>query len=419
MVESIETVVIGGGQAGLTMSYWLTHAGRAHVVLERGQLAERWRSERWDSLTLLGPNWLLEMPGYRYRGDDPDGFMAKDEVIRLLEDYAARFDPPLRSGVTVTALRPAAGGRYQLETSAGPIEAANVVIATGPFQRPHIPSLGAALPADVLQLTPSAYRNPAQLPPGAVLVVGSGSSGSQICEELCESGRRVYLAVGRCRRSVRRYRGRDTRFWAYHMGQFERTIDTLPSPAAADRCGTQVTGVRGGHDLDYRRFALDGVVLLGHLEGIADGRVRFADDLAGTLAAWDASLEEELRPIDDYIERAGLAAPPDEPPSGAVPAGWSYVAPPRDLDLAARGITTVIWATGYRYDLDWVQLPIFDADGRPVQRRGVTACPGLYFLGLKWQYKLKSAFIYGVGEDAAYLAERIAASDRSAGARTT
>src|SRR5215203_1685064 len=275
MVQQIDTAIIGGGQAGLAMSYCLTHQGRDHIVLERGRLAERWRSERWDSLTLLGPNWLLEMPGYRYQDVDPHGFMSKDEVVRLFEEYAALFDPPLRCGVTVTALRQSAGGRYRLETSDGPIEAANVVVATGPFQKPRIPPFGDDLPASIVQLTPSAYRNPALLPPGGVLVVGSGSSGCQIAEELCESGRQVFLAVGRCRRSVRRYRGQDTRYWSYHIGQFERTVDTLPSGLAPDRCGTQVTGVRGGHDLDYRRFAVDGVVLLGHLLGAEDGRLRF------------------------------------------------------------------------------------------------------------------------------------------------
>lgn len=410
MGERIDTAIIGGGQAGLAMSYLLTGQGRAHVVLERGRLGERWRSERWDSLTLLGPNWLLEMPGIRYAGDDPDGFMAKDEVVRFLEGYAATFEPPLRCGVAVESLRRQPGtGRYLLQTGDGIIDAANVVVATGPFQRPKVPLLAASLPGDVVQLTPSAYRNPAQLPPGAVLIVGSGSSGCQICEELCDSGRRVYLSVGRCRRSVRRYRGRDTRWWASRMGTFERTVESLPSPAARTRCGTQVTGVRGGHDLDYRRFALDGVVLLGHLRGVEDGRLRFADDLAETLADWDASLAEELRAIDSYIDRTGMDAPADDPPSGAAPAGWSYVAPPHELDLAARGITTVIWAIGYAYDFGWVQLPIVDASGEPIQERGVTAYPGLYFLGLRWQHKLKSSFIYGVGEDAAYLADRIAA----------
>jgi putative flavoprotein involved in K+ transport len=406
-MEQIETAIIGGGQAGLTLSYWLTQLGRDHLVLERGRLAERWRSERWDSLTLLGPNWLLELPGYRYDGPDPDGFMPKDEVVGLLEAYAARFQPPLRCGVTVTELRQSADGRFLLDTSAGSLAATNVVLATGPFQQPKIPALSAALPPTLLQLTPSAYRNPAQLPAGAVLVVGSGSSGCQITEELCESGRQVYLAVGRCRRSARRYRGQDSRYWAYHMGQFERTVDALPSLAARDRCSTQVTGVRGGHELDYRRFALDGVVLLGHLEAVTAGRLQFADDLTQTLADWDASLREELAAFDAYIEQAGIAAPPDDPPVGAVPAGWTYQTPPQHLDSAACGITTVMWATGYRYDLDWVKLPVFDSAGAPVQRRGVTACPGLYFLGLKFQHKLKSSFIYGVGDDAAYLARRI------------
>src|SRR4051812_38750156 len=408
MGEQIETVVVGGGQAGLVMSYKLTEQGREHVVLERGQIGERWRNERWDSLTLLGPNWLLELPGFVYGGDDPDGFLSKDGVVEFLETYAAMFRPPIRCGVEVVSLRQQTdSGRYAVETTTGSILASNVVIATGPFQKPRIPALSAALPGDIRQFTVTTYRNPAQLPPGAVLIVGSGSSGCQICEELYESGRQVYLSVGRCLRSVRRYRGKDTRWWAYHMGVFERSVESLPSPAARNRCGTQVTGVRGGHDLDYRRFAVDGVVLLGHLQGVAAGTMHFADDLAETLAEWDASLVTELRAIDDYIQRTGLDAPPDDPPSGTPPEGWSYVAPPRELDLAACGITTVVWATGYTPDYGWVELPIFDTSGATVHRRGVTASPGLYFLGLRWQHRLKSSFIYGLDEDATYLTEQI------------
>jgi putative flavoprotein involved in K+ transport len=408
MYEQVETVVIGGGQAGLAMSYKLTEQGRQHVVLERGQIGERWRSERWDSLTLLGPNWLLELPGFTYQGDDPDGFLPKDGVVEFLESYAAMFRPPIRCGVEVVSLRQQPdSGRYSVETTNGSILAHNVVIATGPFQKPRIPALSAALPGDIRQFTVTTYRNPAQLPPGGVLIVGSGSSGCQICEELNESGRQVYLSVGRCLRSVRRYRGQDTRWWAYHMGVFERSVDSLPSPAARNRCGTQVTGVRGGHDLDYRQFAANGVVLLGHLRSVEDGTLRFAADLAETMADWDASLATELRSIDDYILSAGIDAPPDDPPSGSPPAGWAYVDPPGELDLAARGISSVVWATGYTPDYGWVELPIFDASGAPIHHRGVTASPGLYFLGLRWQHRLKSSFIYGLDEDATYVTDQI------------
>jgi putative flavoprotein involved in K+ transport len=409
MSEQVETVVIGGGPAGLATSYCLGQLAQEHVVLERGRLAERWRSERWDSLTLLSPNWMTQLPGHGYQGDDPDGFYGRDEVVRFLEAYAASFDPPLRCGVRVESLQRKPGtDRYLVRTAGEPIETRNVVVATGAFQKLRIPPLSTALPAEVLQLASRDYRNPAQLPPGAVLVVGSGASGLQICEDLNESGRAVYVSVGRCQRWPRRYRGRDLFTWLHATG----LLDDVGRRHIMDSmygCTGVVTGVRGGHDLDYDRLTAAGVTLLGHLRGAVNGTLVFADDLRESLVLWDESRGILARMIDDYIQRAGLDAPPDEPLSPAAASAWRSRTPILELNLVAHGITTVLWATGFGHDFGWLGVPVLDANGDPIQRRGVTTAPGLYFLGLRRMYKPKSSFIFGLGEDAAYLAEQIAA----------
>jgi putative flavoprotein involved in K+ transport len=409
MTGRVETVIIGGGQAGLAMSYWLSQLGREHVVLERGRLAERWRSERWDSLTLLTPNWMTQLPGYGYRGDDPDGFISRDEVIQYLEGYASSFEPPLRCGVEVQSVRLKPGqDRYLVRTADETIEALNVVIATGPFQQPRIPPLGATMPRGVLQLHSRKYRNPAQLPPGAVLVVGSGASGLQICEDLYRSGRTVFLAIGRMNRQLRRYRGTDIEKWQHIMG----LLDTVGLQSFVDpKYGGSgaLTGVGGGHDLDYDRFVADGVTLLGHLRGAEDGTLTFADDLRESLLLWDESWEVFRGMIEAHISKVGLDVPPEEESYPAASRAWRDQAPTLKLDLAASDISTLIWATGFINDFGWLDVPVLDAGGNPVQRHGVTSSPGLYFLGLRRMHKPKSGFLFGVGEDAAYLAQQVAA----------
>jgi len=415
MPEMVETVVIGGGQAGLALSSCLTGLGHDHVILERGRLAERWRSERWDSLTLITPNWMTQLPGYAYQGDDPEGFIGRDEVVQFLEDYAASFDPPLRSGVHVESVQPHDGvSRYLVQTtdlvhgSAVTIAARNVVVATGPFHQPRIPPLSAALPAGVLQLASRDYRNPAQLPPGAVLVVGSGASGCQICEDLSASGRTVYFSIGRCQRWPRRYRGTDLVTWFDIMGLLDE-VGRRQYLDPSYGCPAVLTGVRGGYYLDYDRFAAEGVTLLGHLRDADGGTVVFADDLRESLVLWDASREILERMIDTYIQRAGLDAAADE--EGQLPAAstaWRSRPPILELDLAACGITSIVWTTGFNYDFGWLEVPVLDTNGEPIQLRGVTTSPGLYFLGLRRMYKMKSSFLFGVGEDAVYLAEQIA-----------
>ena len=410
MEERYETVIVGGGHSGLAMSHELGRRGRAHVVLERGRVAERWRSERWDSLHFQFPNWSLALPGQPYDGPHPDGFSCRDEVVAFIERYCAATAAPVRTGVRVDALRPAPGtDGLRLETSHGILIAPNVVVATGPYQEPVIPALASALPTRVVQVHSRAYRNPAELPPGAVLVVGSGASGCQIVEDLLAAGRRVFLSVGRHRRFPRRYRGRDMFWWMERMGALDQTLEERPE--ARERPNPLVTGVGGGHEIDLRRYAERGVTLLGHLEGIEGPCLRLADDLDAQLARGDEGVAVFTRAVDAYVERAGLAAP-EEPAAGPPPPGPT-AAGIRALDLDAESVTSVIWATGFRRDFGWIRLPVLDERGEPMHRRGVSSCPGLYFLGLPWLYTLKSSVLCGVGRDADHLAECIAA--RAAG----
>ena len=406
----VEVAVVGGGQAGLAMSYHLTAQGRPHVVLEQARVAESWRTRRWDSLRLNAPNWSLRLPGFAYQGDDPDGFMGKDGVVAFLEAYARSFGAPVRAGVRVTAVeRDPAGAGFLVWTEAGAYAAEQVVVATGAFQRPYVPPCAADLPPGVAQLVPTEYRNPAALPPGAVLVVGSGESGCQIAEELRRAGRTVYLSVGRSWWAPRRYRGRDLSAWYRALGLFDQTVDDLPPGDRAGRPNPQLTGSDGGRDISVHTLAAEGVLLMGRLRGIRDGKIVLAPDLAENLAWGDEQAFGYLRAVDDYIREEGLEAPEEGPPGGLFPVDDLVRAAPAELDLADTGISTVIWATGYRPDLDWVGLPILDADGWPRQRRGVTEIPGLYILGLDWLHSVKSGLFPGVGEDAAYLAAVLAA----------
>jgi len=410
MNEQIDTVIIGGGHAGLTMSYSLSQLRREHVILERGRVGERWRSERWDSFHFQFPNWTIELPGYKYQCDDSDAFAPGHEVVRFLDGYADFIKAPVRRGVTVTSLEQDSGeGRYVIRTQNGAIEAANVVVATGPFQRPAIPPVSAQVPSDLFQIHSSNYRNSEQLPPGAVLVVGAGSSGGQIAEELIESGRKVYLSVGRHRRVPRRYRGRDYVWWSSEIGVLDQTVDMLPSPEAKNWPLPLLTGVNGGHDLDLRRMAAGGLTLLGHLQSVAGNTLIIAPDLKETLARADVWFTDFKKLVNDYVTKTGMNVPEEKHSGEGVAQPDEISQPMLELDLKAAGITSIVWATGFRYDFDWLKLPIFDDTGEPIHLRGVTSFPGIYFLGLRWLYKRKSFFLImaGPAEDAAYLAEHI------------
>jgi putative flavoprotein involved in K+ transport len=403
MEERHETVIVGGGHAGLAMSHQLSRRGGAHIVLERGRVAERWRSERWDSLHFQFPNWSLALPGQPYDGPQPDGFSSRDEVVAFIERYCAATAAPVRTGVRVDAIRPAPGSDgFRLETSHGIVVASNVVVATGPYQEPVIPAPASALPPRIVQVHSRAYRNPAGLPPGAVLVVGSGASGCQIVEDLLAAGRRVFLSVGRHRRFPRRYRGRDMFWWMERMGALDQTLDERPE--ARERPNPLVTGVGGGHEIDLRRYAECGVTLLGRLEGIEGARLRLADDLDAQLSRGDEGVVAFTGSVDAYVARTGLAVPEERAPA---PVG-SAIAPIRTIDLDAESVASVIWATGFRRDFGWIHLPVLDERGEPIHRRGVSSCPGLYFLGLPWLHTLKSSVLCGVGRDADHLAECIA-----------
>ena len=406
MPELVETIVIGGGQAGLAISYHLAQRNREHVIFERGRVAERWRSERWDSLAFQFPNMMLRLPEYSYTGDEPEAFMGREGVTRFISDYAARISAPLRCGINVTSLRQNDRGRLTVQAGESTMEAANVVVATGPYQLPSIPPCSASLPISVHQVTANRYTRPSDLPPGNVLVVGSGGSGCQIAEDLREAGRGVFYAVRRHRRMPRRYRGQDFCWWLERSGMTEYTSEGMP-PDWRNSRASLMTGVRGGRTVDLRQLAREGITLLGSLLDAVDGHLHFAADLNANLKAGDDSFVHFVRTIDGFIEQTGIAAPPEEGFDPYLRETPEVLREINVLDLRASNITTVVWATRYRYDFGWIDCPVFDERGLPMQQRGVTAAAGVFFLGLSRMYKVKSAFLWGVGEDAEFLAEQI------------
>jgi putative flavoprotein involved in K+ transport len=404
-LERLETLIIGGGQAGLAMSHMLRRRGRPHLVVERGQVAERWRTERWDGLRFQFPNWSVRLPDFPFAHPEPDGFATGAEILAYLTAYAAFVAPPIRRGCAVTRLRrsnQAAG--FVAETPSGDIEAANVVVATGPYQRPVVPRLPGGAAAGLFQVHASAYREPAQLPPGAVLVVGSGASGAQIAEELALAGRAVYLSLGRHRRMPRRYRGRDLIWWLIEMG-----LDRMPvERRGPDATLPLITGAYGGHTIDFRAFAARGIILLGRVRALRGRSASLAPDLHESLAFGDAAYAAFLDAVDEHVTRSALDVPADPAARLVLPNPPCVVEPVAELDLRSAGIGAVVWATGYAYAFGWIDLPVLDARGAPVHERGASAVPGLYFLGLPWLSRMSSSFLSGVGEDAARLADLIA-----------
>ena len=403
MTGTVETVVIGGGQAGLAVSHHLRQRGCEHVVLERGRIAERWRSERWDSLHFQFPSRMMRLPGYAHRGADRDGFMHRDGVVDFIASYAVRIAAPVLCGVKVDAVRLTDSGRFRVEAGPLTLNAANVVVATGPYQSPRIPAAAVGLPPGIRQTTANRYTNPSELPPGGVLVVGSGASGCQIVEDLLVQGRPVHFALRGHRRVPRRYRGRDIGHWNEEMGLTDRTADQIPPGFRPPL----LTGVRGGHTVDPRGMAARGATLLGSLRGVQDGRAYFEADLNTHLDAGDAAFRETLASIDRFVDARGVAAAPAGEFDADLAAPRRPVPEPGVLDLGQAGIGTVIWALGYGCDFAWIKCPVFDDTGAPLHRRGVARVPGLYFLGLPRLHKIKSAFLWGVGEDAAHIADRI------------
>ena len=402
--EKIDTLVIGGGQAGLAMSEHLGRRGLPHLVLERHRIAERWRSERWDSLVANGPAWHDRFPGMTFSGIDPDSFATKQQIADYFAAYAQQIAAPIRCGVEVQTLRENTDGRgFSAHTSAGVIEATRVVVATGPFQRPIIPPLVPA-GSGLTQVHSAGYRNPAQLPPGAVLVIGAGASGVQIADELLRAGRRVYLAVGPHNRPPRRYRGRDFVWWLGALGEW----DAKALAPGTEHITIAVSGAHGGHTVDFRDPAARGITLVGRAAACPDGVMRFAPDLQQNIARGDADYLSVLDKADAYIAAHGLDLPQEPAARHFAPDPACVTEPLRELDLAQADIRSIVWATGYALDFNWLKVDAFDDQGRPVHQRGVSAVPGLYFLGLSWLSRRASPFIWGVWHDANYLAGRIA-----------
>ena len=401
-VETINTLVIGGGQAGVAMSEHLSACGVPHLVLERGRIAERWRSGRWDSLVANGPAWHDRFPGMTFPNTDPDAFPGKETVADYFAAYADKIDAPIRCGVEVTSVKRRDGGiGFIVETTDGTIEADNVVAATGPFQRPIIPPIVPET-SGLMQIHSCDYRNPAQLPDGAVLIVGAGSSGVQIADELNKAGKTVYLSVGPHDRPPRRYRGRDFVWWLGVLNKWD--AETTPG---VEHTTIAVSGADGGHTIDFRRLAEQGITLVGRTESYSDGALTFAPDLTRNVNAGDAYYLSLLDEADEFVARNGLDLP-EEPEARLIgPDPACMTDPIAQLDLKQAGITTILWATGFALDFNWLQVDAFDASGRPAHRRGVSTEPGVYFLGLPWQSRRGSSFLWGVWHDAKFVADHI------------
>jgi putative flavoprotein involved in K+ transport len=407
--RTVETAVIGAGQAGLVMSRLLSEAGREHVVVDRRPTLGGGWQDRWDAFQLVSPNWTTSVPGFEYRGDDPDGYMRRDELVDHFRAYAAAIAARVELDTDVTRLTRLDDGaaRFRLTTSRGTIDARDVIVAGGPFQTPFIPAASSGFDSSIHQLHSHDYRNPAQLPPGGVLLIGSGQSGVQLAEELREAGRPVTMSVGRCGRSPRVYRGVDIFWWLRQLATRGIDVGTplpaaaaLPDPRARFACNPHLSGHGGGHETNLRRLAAEGIRLVGRFEAADGSRARFAADLTTNLALADNFFTERLKPLcDRFAERTGAAIPEGEV------AQFAYDPPEiTELDLAAEGIGTVLWTSGYRPAFGWIEMPILDEFGVPRQTRGVTDVPGLTFIGLPWMYDMGSANLVGLVRDAEHLA---------------
>ena len=402
-VEKIDTLVVGGGQAGVAMSEHLSNSGVPHLVLERARIAERWRSARWDSLVANGPAWHDRFPGMGFSDFDPDAFAPKERVADYFVEYAAKINAPIRCGVEVWEVRRNDGRPgFRVETSDGVIEANSVVAATGAFQCPVIP---AVVPeeAGITQIHSNVYRNPAQLPGGGVLVVGAGSSGAQIADELLQAGKSVFLSVGPHDLPPRRYRGRDFVWWLGVLGKWE---------ASAMEPGTEhvtiaVSGAHGGHTVDFRSLAGQGMTLVGRTEAFKDGVMQFATDLAENIAKGNENTLSVLDEADAFIARNGLDFPEEPEARKVEPDPQCVTDPILELNLAEAGITSIVWATGFTVDYSWLKVDALDEEGKPKHQRGVSTEPGIYFLGLPWQSRRGSSFIWGVWHDARFIADQI------------
>lgn len=408
MVEHINTIIIGAGQSGLSVSYCLKQYGREHVIFDQADHPASAWGNRWDSFTLVTPNWMTHLPGAPYQGDDPDGFMDREEISAHIQAYSRQFELPIQFRTKVISVKPTDAG-YWVKTDRGEYQAENVVIAVGFYQQPKTPAFSHRCAPGIHQIHSSQYKNPSMLPDGAVLVVGSAQSGSQIAEELNENGRKVYLSVSTTGRFPRRYRGKDAAVWMKRLGYFNRTVDQLPSSHARFAASAHGTGKNGGHTINMHQFAQDGIVLLGRVQAIEGNRTYLASDLKENLAKADQFEREFVDEIDHYIKENKIDCPQETLPH--LEDGFK-AEEIDELELDSKGIRNIIWATGYRSDFSWVSYPIIDKDGLPVHHRGVTQSPGLYVIGLPFLYSGKSGLLYGAAEDAAYIASAIVTKEK-------
>lgn len=400
-------IIIGGGQAGLSTSYCLQQRQIEHIVFEKHRMGESWRSKRWDSFCLVTPNWQCQLPGYGYQGDDPEGFLQKNEIVDYIEAYARSFNPPVHEGVEVKQIKKnPISDEFEVNTSLGDFTADQVVIATGGYHTPRIPAMAQRLPNDILQLHSSEYKNPAALPEGAVLVVGTGQSGCQIAEDLHLAGRQVHLCVGSAPRSPRHYRGKDVVDWLDRMGYYDLSIDEHPQgQVVRTKTNHYVTGRGGGREIDLRHFVLQGMKLYGRLQDIQGTSLTLQPNLTENLDQADAVAESIKRTIDKFIANQGIDAPVESPYKPV----WTPSEEPQSLDYRAADIRTIIWSIGYDMDFSWVEIPVFDGKGYPGHDRGVTSVRGLYFLGLPWLHTWGSGRFSGIARDTQYLTDHIAA----------
>ena len=404
MNRHYSSVIVGGGQAGLAMSYCLRQRGIDQLVIEKNTLTHNWRTQRWDTFFLVTPNWQRALPDYPYRGDDPYGFMKKDELIAYLDGFIAHVNAPVCEGVAVQRVALAPMGGYTIQNSAGSVTADQVVVASGGYHTPIIPRMTERIPADIVQLHSEQYRKPQALPDGAVLVVGSGQSGSQIAEDLHLAGRKVVLAVGDAPRCARFYRGKDVVEWLALMNYYDMPVDAHPlREGVRDNTNHYVTGRDGGRDIDLRRFASGGMELYGLLKGLDGETLQFAPDLRGKLDGADKIYNGINASIDKYIAQQHI----DAPPASVYAPVWQPNDERTTLNLREANITAMVWCIDFTPDFSWLDIPVFSGRGNASHTRGVTQARGLYFLGLPWLHTWGSGRFSGVARDAKFLAERI------------
>jgi putative flavoprotein involved in K+ transport len=409
--EHVSVIIIGGGQAGLSASYSLKERGiHNHVILEKHRVGHSWRNERWDTFCLVTPNHQCRLPGHPYDGDDPEGFMVKDEIVDYIERYVKKINPPIREGVTVTSVRKQAG-YFLVTTNHGDWLADDVICAIGSFHKPFVPAGAELIPDHIKQVHSVEYKRPSQIPAGETLIVGSGQSGVQIMEDLHLEGRKVHLCLGNAPRSPRRYRGKDAVTWLEEMGYYETTFAEHPDQAKAlSSTNHYLTGRDGGHEIDLRKFALEGVKLYGFVEGIDHEKFAVRQDIARKLDSADRSYNGICQRIDDYISERGIDAPAGEHYQPV----WQPEAEPVELNFTDQNITCIVWCIGFHPDFNFIKLPVFNMRGFPETDRGTTAIPGLYFIGLPWMHTWGSARFSGIAEDAEHIADQIlAAAEKS------